>query len=250
MAKNRRSLSKYALAADVSWFSNKYKEKGMNNITNWNDFISQQSQQEYFRQLQDFVAAERASGKAIYPSEEEVFSAFNLTPLDRVRVVLIGQDPYHGEGQAHGLCFSVKPGIKTPPSLANMYKELVTDIEGFEIPNHGYLAKWAEQGILMLNTVLTVEQGKAHSHVKAGWETFTDNALKLLDAQARPIIFVLWGGHAIKKAKLVTQAHHQVISGPHPSPLSAYRGFFGCGHFSQINELLTRQGGAPIDWQV
>lgn len=222
----------------------------MSSITNWNAFIGQQSQLDYFRQLQDFVASERASGKAIYPIEEEVFSAFSLTPLDKVRVVLIGQDPYHGEGQAHGLCFSVKPGIKPPPSLVNMYKELATDIEGFEIPNHGYLVKWAEQGVLMLNTVLTVEQGKAHSHAKAGWEIFTDNALKLLDAQSRPIIFVLWGGHAIKKAKLVTQAQHSVISGPHPSPLSAYRGFFGCRHFSHINQLIAQSGGLPINWQV
>ncbi len=222
----------------------------MAHISSWNDFIEQQSELTYFQELQRFVAEERRSGKAIYPAENQVFSAFEATPLEKVRVVLIGQDPYHGEGQAHGLCFSVNHGVKTPPSLVNMYKELVTDIEGFTKPEHGYLAKWAEQGILMLNTVLTVEQGKAHSHAKSGWETFTDNALKLLNQQTQPIIFVLWGGHAIKKGKLITAEQHQVISGPHPSPLSAYRGFFGCKHFSKINQLLVEQGDKPIEWQV
>ncbi|MCG9697654.1 uracil-DNA glycosylase [Shewanella sp. Isolate11] len=222
----------------------------MEHISSWNEFIEQQSQLEYFQKLQTFVAQQRAEGKAIYPADDEVFNAFKATPLERVRVVLIGQDPYHGEGQAHGLCFSVKPGVKTPPSLVNMYKELAEDISGFIIPNHGYLAKWAEQGVLMLNTVLTVEQGKAHSHAKSGWETFTDNALALLNQQTRPIIFVLWGGHAIKKGKGITAAQHKVLSGPHPSPLSAYRGFFGCKHFSYINQLLSKQGDQPIDWQV
>lgn len=222
----------------------------MDHIANWDDFIQQQSQLDYFIQLQDFVATERAAGKAIYPSDDEVFNAFNLTPLDKVNVVLIGQDPYHGAGQAHGLCFSVKPGIKTPPSLVNIYKELATDIPGFSLPNHGDLRQWAAQGVLMLNTVLTVEQGKAHSHAKAGWETFTDNALALLNAQPQPIIFVLWGAHAIKKAKWITQGHHQKLTGPHPSPLSAYRGFFGCAHFSKINELLLQHGQPVIDWQV
>ncbi len=219
-------------------------------MSSWNEFIEQQSELTYFQELQQFVKQERHSGKAIYPADDQVFYAFEATPLEKVRVVLIGQDPYHGEGQAHGLCFSVNHGIKTPPSLVNMYKELVTDIEGFTTPDHGYLAKWAEQGILMLNTVLTVEQGKAHSHAKSGWETFTDNALKLLNQQTQPIIFVLWGGHAIKKGKLITAEQHQVISGPHPSPLSAYRGFFGCKHFSKINQLLVEQGQQPIDWQV
>ncbi|WP_281214215.1 uracil-DNA glycosylase [Shewanella insulae] len=222
----------------------------MTEISQWQDFIDQEAQQEYFGRLQAFVQGERDAGKAIYPAKEQVFSAFELTPLDRVRVVLIGQDPYHGEGQAHGLCFSVQPGVKVPPSLVNMYKELASDIDGFEIPEHGYLAKWAEQGILMLNTVLTVEQGKAHSHAKAGWEIFTDNALKLLNAQNRPIIFVLWGGHAMKKGKFIKAEQHQLVSGPHPSPLSAYRGFFGCKHFSKINELLQASGQPPIDWQV
>lgn len=216
----------------------------------WSSFINEQQQQDYFQSLQQFVAAERAAGKMIYPPENEVLAAFDSTPLDKVRVVLIGQDPYHGSGQAHGLCFSVKHGVKTPPSLVNMYKELATDIDGFTIPEHGNLSHWAEQGVLMLNTVLTVEQGKAHSHAKSGWETFTANVLAQLNEQSQPIIFVLWGAHAIKKGKGINAPLHQVISGPHPSPLSAYRGFFGCKHFSKINELLQARGEAPIDWQV
>ncbi|MCE9679371.1 uracil-DNA glycosylase [Shewanella sp. AS1] len=222
----------------------------MSEIASWDEFIAQQEKQEYFQNLQTFVENERAAGKAIYPAASDVFTAFKLTPLEKVRVVLIGQDPYHGEGQAHGLCFSVQPGIKPPPSLVNIYKELATDIAGFTPPEHGYLAKWAEQGVLMLNTILTVEQGKAHSHAKSGWETFTDRSLSLLNQQQEPIIFVLWGGHAIKKGKLVTAPQHQEITGPHPSPLSAYRGFFGCGHFSKINALLQQRGEAIIDWQV
>ncbi len=216
----------------------------------WPDFIKSQESQDYFNALQAFVDAERASGKAVFPPAEEVYSAFELTPLDKVKVVILGQDPYHGPGQAHGLCFSVKPGIKTPPSLVNMYKELATDIPGFTIPDHGYLEAWAKQGILMLNTVLTVEQGKAHSHAKSGWETFTTEVMKLLNEQTQPIIFVLWGSHAIKKGKVITASQHHVISGPHPSPLSAYRGFFGCGHFSRVNQLLSDRGEPPIDWQV
>ncbi|MCH1918351.1 uracil-DNA glycosylase [Shewanella sp. A3A] len=215
----------------------------------WADFIAAEQQQPYFQKLTEFVANERASGKAIYPPQDEVFRAFDLTPLDQVRVVLLGQDPYHGPNQAHGLCFSVKPGIKAPPSLANMYKELATDIADFEIPNHGFLESWAKQGMLMLNTVLTVEQGKAHSHAKAGWETFTDHVIDLLNAHETPKIFVLWGGHAQKKGQRLDASRHRIISGPHPSPLSAYRGFFGCQHFSEINRQLVAWGQAPIDWQ-
>ncbi|QSX30679.1 uracil-DNA glycosylase [Shewanella cyperi] len=218
-------------------------------IQDWDALLAEETSKPYFQQLSAFVDAERASGKQIYPPHDEVFSAFRHTPLDKVRVVLLGQDPYHGEGQAHGLCFSVKPGIKPPPSLVNMYKELASDIPGFEIPSHGFLQSWAEQGILMLNTVLTVEQGKAHSHAKAGWETFTTNVLKALNARKEPIIFVLWGSHAIKKGKVIDAPWHRIISGPHPSPLSAYRGFFGCRHFSLINSMLQQQGHSPIHWQ-
>ena len=216
----------------------------------WSAFIDSQQSQDYFLSLQAFVEGERQAGKAIFPPADDVYRAFELTPLEQVRVVILGQDPYHGPGQAHGLCFSVKPGIKTPPSLVNMYKELATDIPGFTIPDHGYLESWAKQGILMLNTVLTVEQGKAHSHAKSGWETFTTEAMKLLNEQTQPIIFVLWGSHAIKKGKVITAPQHQVISGPHPSPLSAYRGFFGCSHFSRVNALLSARGETTIDWQV
>ena len=180
----------------------------------------------------------------------EVFNAFILTPLERVKVVIIGQDPYHGPEQAHGLCFSVKKGIKVPPSLANIYKELASDIDDFNIPQHGNLSSWAKQGVLMLNTVLTVERGVAHSHAKIGWDTFSNNVLQLLNDQPQPIIFVLWGGHAIKKGRMITSKQHIVLSAPHPSPLSAYRGFFGCGHFSAINRKLVAMGEPAIDWQV
>jgi len=216
----------------------------------WQTFIDEQKALPYFQQLSAFVDNERRAGKVVYPPEADVFNAFTMTPLEKVKVVLIGQDPYHGPDQAHGLCFSVKRGIKPPPSLANMYKELATDIDGFTIPSHGDLSAWAEQGILMLNTVLTVEQGKAHSHAKAGWEVFTAAALELLNRQTQPIIFVLWGSHAIKKGQVINAPQHQVLTGPHPSPLSAYRGFFGCGHFSQVNQLLLERGEAPIRWQV
>ncbi|GIU09896.1 uracil-DNA glycosylase [Shewanella glacialipiscicola] len=219
-------------------------------LATWQAFINDQKALPYFQQLSVFVDNERRAGKVVYPPETDIFNAFNITPLENVRVVLIGQDPYHGPNQAHGLCFSVKRGIKPPPSLANMYKELATDITGFLIPSHGDLSAWAEQGVLMLNTVLTVEQGKAHSHAKAGWETFTAAALGLLNRQTQPIIFILWGSHAIKKGQVITAPQHHVLTGPHPSPLSAYRGFFGCGHFSQVNQLLLERGEAPIRWQV
>jgi uracil-DNA glycosylase len=222
----------------------------MDQTTSWQAFLAAEKDEPYYQELQHFVATERAAGKVIYPSQDEVFTAFDLTPLDKVRVVLLGQDPYHGPGQAQGLCFSVKPGVKPPPSLANIYKELATDMAGFSIPDHGNLRHWAEQGVLLLNTVLTVEQGKAHSHAKSGWETFTTKALQRLNGRGEAIIFVFWGSHAIKKGKVITAARHTVLTGPHPSPLSAYRGFFGCGHFSTINRLLQERGQVPIDWQL
>ncbi|NMH64886.1 uracil-DNA glycosylase [Shewanella salipaludis] len=219
-------------------------------VASWRAFIDAEKQQTYFQELMAYVAAERGQGKHIYPPEVEVFNAFEMTPLAEVRVVILGQDPYHGPGQAHGLCFSVKPGIKPPPSLANIYKELASDIDGFEIPSHGDLSHWARQGVLLLNTVLTVERGRAHSHAKAGWEIFTTHALELLNQQAQPIIFILWGSHAIKKGKVIIASQHTVLSGPHPSPLSAYRGFFGCRHFSRANQLLASRGSRAIDWQL
>jgi len=217
---------------------------------NWKSFIEAERSLDYYQDLQAFVSNERNSGKAIFPPKDEVFAAFKKTALDKVRVVILGQDPYHGPNQAHGLCFSVQRNVKTPPSLVNIYKELVTDIEGFETPSHGHLSSWAEQGVLMLNTVLTVEHGKAHSHAKSGWETFTTHVLELLNQQSRPIIFILWGAHAIKKGKVISAGQHHVLSGPHPSPLSAYRGFFGCQHFSKTNKLLLDMGSKLIDWQV
>tara|TARA_Y100000034_G_scaffold39870_1_gene49160 strand:- start:901 stop:1500 length:600 start_codon:yes stop_codon:yes gene_type:complete len=196
------------------------------------------------------IDAERAAGKAIYPPASEVFNALTLTPLDNVKVVILGQDPYHGPGQAHGLCFSVQSGVKTPPSLVNIYKELAQDIEGFHIPEHGNLTAWAEQGVLLLNTVLTVEQGKAHSHAKWGWETFTDAVIKSVNDTQHGVVFLLWGSHAQKKGQNIDTQKHYVLNAPHPSPLSAHRGFLGCRHFSQTNTLLSQQGKTPVNWQV
>ncbi|WP_445946714.1 uracil-DNA glycosylase [Shewanella sp.] len=219
-------------------------------MKSWKALIDQEQGKDYFQALNAKIAAERAKGIQVFPPSEEVFEAFKKTPFDKVKVVILGQDPYHGKGQAHGLCFSVSNGIKIPPSLANIYKELAEDIEGFSVPEQGDLRAWAEQGILLLNTVLTVEEGKAHSHAKWGWERFTDEVLIALNERDAPVIFVLWGAHAIKKGKVITAPQHTILQGPHPSPLSAYRGFFGCKHFSAINALLIKQGEKTIDWQV
>jgi uracil-DNA glycosylase len=219
-------------------------------MKSWQTLIEQEQNKAYFQALQAKVATERAQGKRIFPADDSVFAALAVTPLEQVKVVILGQDPYHGLGQAHGLCFSVPEGIKIPPSLVNIYKELATDIEGFNPPKHGNLRSWAQQGVLLLNTVLTVEEGKAHSHAKWGWERFTDEVLLTLNQGTSPIIFVLWGAHAIKKGRVITASQHTILQGPHPSPLSAYRGFFGCKHFSTINRLLLKQGDKAIDWQV
>ncbi|UTV27306.1 uracil-DNA glycosylase [Photobacterium atrarenae] len=219
-------------------------------MMSWQDIITREQAQPYFQQLTQFIAAERAAGKAIYPPEPEVYHAFALTPFTQVKVVILGQDPYHGPDQAHGLSFSVKPGIKPPPSLANMYKELATDIPGFEIPRHGCLSPWAEQGVLLLNTVLTVEQGKAHSHAKMGWETFTDRIIEAIDQQLEGVVFLLWGSHAQKKGKKINRDKHHVLTSAHPSPLSAYRGFFGCQHFSKTNGLLRQMNKTEIQWAL
>lgn len=215
----------------------------------WHDVIGNEKQQEYFQHTLAFVEAERQAGKVIFPPAHDVFNAFRFTEFDQVKVVILGQDPYHGPNQAHGLCFSVQPGIKTPPSLVNIYKELAQDIPGFTIPAHGYLKSWAEQGVLLLNTVLTVEQGKAHSHAKTGWETFTDRVIDALNQHGDGIVFLLWGSHAQKKGSMIDRQRHHVLTAPHPSPLSAHRGFFGSGHFSKTNQILEQQGLAPIDWQ-
>jgi uracil-DNA glycosylase len=219
-------------------------------MNTWTDILGQEKQQPYFQQIMQFVESERAAGKTIYPLKQDVFSAFNLTKLEKVKVVILGQDPYHGPNQAHGLCFSVLPGVKTPPSLANMYKELATDISEFVIPQHGFLESWAEQGVMLLNTVLTVERAKAHSHAKIGWEQFTDIVIQQLSDHCDELVFLLWGSHAQKKGLVIDKQKHHVLNAPHPSPLSAYRGFFGCKHFSQTNNLLRQQNKSPINWQV
>jgi uracil-DNA glycosylase len=219
-------------------------------MTTWADILGQEKQQPYFTQMMQFVKSERAAGKVIYPTSLDVFNAFDLIQLAKVKVVILGQDPYHGPNQAHGLCFSVQPGIKTPPSLVNIYKELATDIPGFIIPQHGFLQGWAEQGILLLNTVLTVEQAQAHSHAKIGWEQFTDTVIQQLSKHCDGLVFLLWGSHGQKKGALIDKQTHYVLSAPHPSPLSAYRGFFGCKHFSQTNQILQQQNKTAINWQV
>lgn len=216
---------------------------------NWSDVIGAEKQQPYFLDTMAYVAAERAAGKEIYPPEHDVFNAFRYTPFEQVKVVILGQDPYHGPNQAHGLCFSVLPGVPVPPSLVNMYKELAQDIAGFQIPQHGYLKSWADQGVLLLNTVLTVERGQAHSHAKLGWETFTDRVIAAVNEHRQGVIFLLWGAHAQKKGRIIDRQRHHVLTAPHPSPLSAHRGFLGCRHFSQTNQLLAQQNLPAIDWQ-
>ncbi|MBR9785243.1 MAG: uracil-DNA glycosylase [Gammaproteobacteria bacterium] len=216
----------------------------------WQSALGNEKQKEYFVELLERVKQAREAGSVIYPPQPDVFNALKYTPLDKVNVVILGQDPYHGPNQAHGLCFSVQAGVKTPPSLKNMYKELLTDINGFVEPNHGTLTPWAEQGVLLLNTVLTVEQGKAHSHAKWGWETFTDKVIDVVNANCENVVFLLWGSHAQKKGKHIDREKHKVLHAPHPSPLSAHRGFLGCKHFSQTNEYLVEKGKTPINWQV
>ena len=220
-------------------------------MSNWSSFLNHELSQAYMQQTLEYVANKRSNGIAVYPPKPQVFSAFDATPLSDIKVVILGQDPYHGEGQAHGLCFSVLPEVKKlPPSLKNIYKELVTDINGFITPEHGYLQSWADQGVFLLNTVLTVEQGQAHSHKHLGWEQFTDNVITHINEHCQGVVFILWGAHAQKKGKSIDRQRHHVLSGPHPSPLSAHRGFFGCQHFSKTNELLIAQGAQPINWQV
>lgn len=217
-------------------------------LPQWQQIIDHEQQQDYFQTLTGEIESQRAQGQIIYPEENTVFSAFDYVDLKDLKVVILGQDPYHGAGQAHGLAFSVLPGIKVPPSLVNIYKELTTDIPGFSAPKHGYLTPWAQQGVLLLNTVLTVKEAQAHSHAKLGWEQFTDVIIEKINANNPGCVFILWGAHAQKKGKKINAEKHKILNGPHPSPLSAYRGFFGCKHFSQSNAWLTQQGKAPINW--
>lgn len=214
----------------------------------WLEAVGGEFQKEYYKELYQFVKKEY-SEQVIYPASEDVFNALHLTPLEQVKVVIIGQDPYHNVNQAHGLCFSVKPEVEIPPSLVNIYKELHEDL-GCEIPNNGYLVKWAEQGVLMLNTVLTVRAHQAASHQGKGWEQFTDAIIKAVNQVNRPVVYLLWGRPAQSKMKMLNNPKHLILTAPHPSPLSAYRGFFGCKHFSQVNEFLIKNGLEGIDWQI
>lgn len=214
----------------------------------WKEILSTEFEKEYFKKLNLFLEDEY-NNYEVFPKRERIFEAFNLTPFEDVKVVIIGQDPYHGDGQAHGLAFSVMPGIKTPPSLKNIYKELNSEY-GCYIPDNGYLVKWAKQGVLMLNTSLTVRAHEANSHSKKGWEKFTDAAIKAISERRESVVFVLWGNNAKKKVKLIDSDKHMIIEGVHPSPLSASRGFFGCNHFRMINEFLQEKGYSEIDWQI
>ncbi|MBR4581402.1 MAG: uracil-DNA glycosylase [Lachnospiraceae bacterium] len=214
----------------------------------WRKYFAEESKKEYYRNLTVKVKDEY-NRYTVFPPQSEVFSAFRYTSYENVKVVILGQDPYHNYGQAHGLCFSVQPGVEIPPSLVNIYQELHDDL-GCYVPNNGTLTKWAKQGVLLLNTVLTVRAHQANSHRGIGWETFTDYVIELVDQKPEPVVFLLWGSHAQKKAEMLHNPNHLVLKAPHPSPLSAYRGFFGCRHFSQTNEFLEKNGLSPIDWQI
>jgi uracil-DNA glycosylase len=213
----------------------------------WRNVLAGEFDKPYFKDLCAFVEKERAE-HTVYPPAEDVFNAFEATPYDKVKVLLLGQDPYHGPGQAHGMCFSVRPGVRPPPSLVNMFRELHDDL-GCKIPNHGNLEAWARHGVMLLNAVLTVQAGQPNSHKNQGWEQFTDAVIKALDARAKPVVFALWGAYAQKKAKLIRGEQHRIVKAAHPSPLSATK-FFGSKPFSAINEALEEVGEEPVDWQI
>lgn len=215
----------------------------------WHNYLAPEFDKPYMKKLLAFLNDEKKLGKIIYPPEQDTFSALNLTPFDNVKVVIIGQDPYHGKGQAHGLSFSVKKGIKIPPSLVNIYKELENDL-GLKVPSHGFLESWANEGVLLLNNVLTVEDSKAGSHHNKGWEVFTDKIIETLNKEKSNLVFILWGSPAQKKATSVNSEKHFIIKSVHPSPLSSYRGFFGSKPFSQANLFLQSKGISPIDWSI
>lgn len=221
----------------------------MINIGNdWDELLSPEYDKEYYQKLRKFLVEEYKNYK-IHPDMNDIFSAFKLSSFQETKILLLGQDPYHGENQAHGLAFSVKPGITPPPSLKNMYKEIEKEL-GIKPPNNGYLISWAKQGMLMMNTALTVRDGEANSHKGKGWEIFTDKVIELLNEKEEPVIFILWGNNAKTKKKLITNPKHFIIEGVHPSPLSASRGFFGCGHFTKVNEILKSLGKKEIDWSI
>lgn len=214
----------------------------------WAPLLEEEFEKTYYQQLRKKLLSEYET-KVIYPDQHDIFNALHYTPYKDTKVVIIGQDPYHGPGQAHGLSFSVKPGVKIPPSLRNIYKELQDDV-GCSIPNHGYLVEWAKQGVLMLNAVLTVQAGNANSHKGLGWELFTNRVIEILNQREAPVIFILWGNFAQQKQQLITASHHYIIKSPHPSPLSAHNGFFGSKPFSKANMFLRGIGSVEIDWQI
>lgn len=214
----------------------------------WKTVLEKEFQAPYFLALKQFLLEEKRKHR-IYPPGKMIFNAFDSTPFDRVKAVILGQDPYHGPGQAHGLCFSVNKGVPKPPSLINIFKELQSDL-GLRMPTHGHLGKWAEQGVLLLNATLTVRANLAGSHQSRGWETFTDAVIRVLSERKQGLVFFLWGNYARAKQALIDQGRHHVLLAPHPSPLSASRGFFGCRHFSRANQLLLAQGESPVDWQI
>lgn len=226
------SLELQKLLSDISWLK----------------LLQNEFEKSYIIQLEQKLT-QAYSTKTIYPPKDQIFSAFNLTPFEKVKVVIIGQDPYHGPNQAHGLCFSVQPDVKTPPSLKNIYKEVESDLN-IQMPPHGHLKAWAEQGVLMLNSILTVEAGKPMSHKNLGWEQFTDHVIDLINEKKENVVFMLWGSPAHLKAKNVDSKKHLILKSVHPSPLSSYRGFFGCKHFSQCNDYLISKGIKPINWQL
>ncbi len=214
----------------------------------WKDRLASEFSKPYFKELWDKVNEEYET-TTVYPAKENIFNALRYTPYNKVKILLLGQDPYHGEGQAHGLAFSVQHGVPAPPSLVNMFKELASDV-GITAPSTNCLTSWAEQGVMLLNTVLTVREGEPNSHKKYGWTTFTDSIISALNDREDPVIFLLWGANAKEKLPLITNSHHFILSAPHPSPLSASRGFFGCRHFSKANTILERLGKEPIHWQL
>lgn len=214
----------------------------------WDDILKEEFEKEYYKNLQSFLENERKLTE-VYPPEEDVFNALRFSPYSKTKVVILGQDPYHEPNQAHGLCFSVNKGIKIPPSLVNIYKEIQADL-GFTPPNHGCLVDWAKQGVLMLNTVLTVRRGEANSHRGKGWEILTDKIVEELNRHEKPLVFILWGANAKSKQSVITNKNHIIITGAHPSPLSAFNGFFGGGYFSKTNRFLELTGQEPIDWQI
>ncbi|EHQ30695.1 uracil-DNA glycosylase [Mucilaginibacter paludis] len=216
----------------------------------WLNILKSEFEQDYMLKLKNFLKEEKNTGQVVYPRGKDIFNAFWTTPFTNLKVVILGQDPYHGANQAHGLSFSVQKGVPLPPSLQNIYKELQTDIPGFIMPTHGDLTEWAEQGVLLLNATLTVRANSAGSHQKSGWEIFTDKVISQISEQKEGVVFLLWGKFAQAKAVLIDEKKHHILKAAHPSPFSAYNGFFGCHHFSKTNAILTKEGKQPIDWQI